>query len=287
MGIQTSMSEQQVSAMKATLRRVPVNGIELNVLFAGESNSGPTVLLVHGFPDDHSVWRHQVPALVAAGYRVIAPDTRGCGDSQLLPQVSDYRMEKLVADLVGLLDVLGIARVHLVAHDWGAFQGWHLALRHPLRIARYIALSVGHPSAYARGGLAQKLKGYYIAAVHSGLLDKLLPLANWALLRLMTRYPAELAHWQAQLERPGRLRAGLNYYCANPELTCAIDYGQVQVPVVGLWSEVDLFLAEGQMRRSGDWCSAGFTYERVSEANHWMQLHAPQQVTALLLKHLA
>ena len=59
-------------------RRVRVNGVALNVIVAGE---GPDVLLVHGFPDDHTVWRHQIPALVAAGYRVIAPDTRGCGES--------------------------------------------------------------------------------------------------------------------------------------------------------------------------------------------------------------
>lgn len=272
--------------MNPTLSKLQVNGIMLNVMFAGERNNGPTVLLVHGFPDDHSVWRHQVPALIEAGYRVVAPDTRGCGDSELLPNVSEYRMEKLVADLVGLLDVLGIAQVQLVAHDWGAFQAWHFALRHPERVERYIAMSVGHPSAYARGGLSQKLKGYYIFAVHSRLMDRLLPLANWALFRLMTQYPAEFAHWKALLERPGRLTAGLNYYCANPEITVAIDHGRAQMPVVGLWSSGDLFLAEGQMRNSGDWCNSGFTYLRVTGANHWMQLDAPEQITALLLKHL-
>jgi pimeloyl-ACP methyl ester carboxylesterase len=272
--------------MNTRLKRMQVNGIELNVMFAGESNDGPTVLLVHGFPDDHTVWRHQVPALVAAGYRVVAPDTRGCGDSEVLPAVSDYRMDKLVADLVGLLDVLVIAQVQLVAHDWGAFQAWHFALRHPQRVERYIAMSVGHPSAYARGGLAQKLKGYYILAVRSRLMDRLLPLANWALFRLMTQYPAEFAHWKAQLERPGRLGAGLNYYRANPEMTDAIDHGRAQVPVVGLWSEGDLFLAEGQMRRTGDWCDAGYTYERVAGANHWLQLDAPEKVNTLLLRHL-
>lgn len=272
--------------MKSTLEKIPVNGITLNVMFAGEDNNGPTVLLLHGFPDDHTAWRFQVPALVEAGYRVVAPDTRGCGDSDLLPEVSDYRMEKLVADLLCLLDQLEIARVRLVAHDWGAFQGWHFALQHPGRVERYIALSVGHPSAYASGGLAQKLKGYYIYAVRSGLMVKLLPIANWALLRFMTQYPAEFAHWRALLGRPGRLEAGLNYYLANPEMTVAKDHGRAQMPVVGLWSTGDLFLAEGQMRRSGDWCDAGYTYERVEGANHWMQLDAPEKVTALLLSNL-
>jgi len=103
------------------------------------------VLLVHGFPDDHTVWRNQVPVLVRAGYRVIALDTRGCGESAMLPTVADYRIERLVDDLVGVLDALGINKVRLVAHDWGAVQAWHFALRHPERVERYITLSVGHP----------------------------------------------------------------------------------------------------------------------------------------------
>ena len=272
--------------MKTRLEKKQVNGITLNVMFAGEDNNGPTILLVHGFPDDHTVWRYQVPALVKAGYRIVAHDTRGCGDSELLPNVSDYVMDKLVEDLRDLMDVLEIARVQVVAHDWGAFQAWHFALRHPARVERLIALSVGHPTAYARGGLAQKLKAYYIPIVRSGLMVRLLPLFNWALLRFMTHYPSEFAHWRALLERPGRLAAGLNYYLANPEMTANIDHGKVQMPVVGLWSAGDRFLAERQMRSSGDWCNAGFTFERIDGPNHWMQLDAPERITGLLLRHL-
>ena len=74
-----------------------VNDVELNVVVLGE---GPEVLLVHGFPDDHTVWRNQIPALVDAGYRVIALDTRGCGESEIKPREGDYAIDKLVADLV-------------------------------------------------------------------------------------------------------------------------------------------------------------------------------------------
>ena len=92
--------------------RMRVNDVELNVVVLGE---GPAVLLVHGFPDDHTVWRNQIPALVDAGYRVIALDTRGCGESEIKPCEGDYAIEKLVADLVALLDALGIAKVRLSA----------------------------------------------------------------------------------------------------------------------------------------------------------------------------
>src|SRR6266478_7845825 len=75
-------------------RRMRVNDVELNVVVQGE---GPDVLLVHGFPDDHTVWRNQIPALVDAGYRVIALDTRGCGESEIKPCEGDYAIDKLVA----------------------------------------------------------------------------------------------------------------------------------------------------------------------------------------------
>jgi pimeloyl-ACP methyl ester carboxylesterase len=95
--------------------RYSVNGIEMRVLIAG---SGPDVLLLHGFPDSHKLWRYQVPALVAAGFRVIAPDLRGYGLTEI-PKggVTAYRMDQLVADVVSLLNVLGVAKVRLVGHD--------------------------------------------------------------------------------------------------------------------------------------------------------------------------
>src|ERR1044072_6824783 len=99
--------------------RMRRNDVELNIVTQGE---GPAVLLVHGFPDDHTVWRNQIQALVDAGYRVIALDTRGCGESEIKPRESDYAIDKLVADLVELLDALGIAKVRLVGPARGGLH---------------------------------------------------------------------------------------------------------------------------------------------------------------------
>lgn len=262
-----------------------VNGVELNVIDVGE---GEPVLLVHGFPDTHAVWREQIPALVAAGYRVIAPDTRGCGDSQLLPRVADYQIQHLVTDLVALLDVLGLVKVKLVAHDWGAVIAWQLVMAHPQRIERYIALSVGHPSAYGRAGLVQKLKGYYVVLFQlRGVAEWLLRLGNWQVFGWFSGFPQELPHWRRSLSRPGRLTAGINYYRANLQLILPRRYPQVEVPVTGIYSDGDRFLTERQMLASADYCSAGFHYLRVSGANHWLQLDAPEKVTPLILAALA
>jgi pimeloyl-ACP methyl ester carboxylesterase len=265
-------------------RRVRANGVELNVVVEGE---GPDVLLVHGFPDDHTVWRRQIPALVAAGYRVIAPDTRGCGESTIAPNAADYSIDRLVADLAGVLDALGVAKVRLVGHDWGAVQGWHFAMHHPERVDRYIALSVGHPAAYASGGIAQKLRGYYVLLIQlRGLIEFVAKCFGWWPFRVMMRFPAEFPQVKARLARPGRLTAGFNYYRANIGLLLARGIVRVKVPVVGLWSDGDIFLTEGQMRGSERYCDAGWAYTRVVGANHWLQLTAPDRVNALLLRHL-
>ncbi len=270
--------------MEFKSRRIGVNDIELNVVIEGE---GPDVLLVHGFPDDHAVWRKQIPALVAAGYRVIAPDTRGCGESAIAPGVSDYRVEQLVADLVALLDVLGVGKVRVVGHDWGAIQGWQLAIRHPERVERFVALSVGHPNAYGRGGLLQKLRGYYVLLIQlRGLMEFISARSDFRMLRRLAGFPEEFPRWKTLLSRPGRLTAGFNYYRANVGLLYRADHPAARVPVVGIWSSGDRFLVERQMKGSQRYCAAEWQYERLDGANHWLQLSAPEEVNALLLKHL-
>ena len=266
-------------------QRYRVNGIDMNVVIAGK---GPDVLLVHGFPDTHDVWRKQIPALVEAGYRVIAPDTRGCGESEMSASVADYRVENLVEDLRCLLDVLAVKQVRLVAHDWGAVISWRFVLAHPQRVDRFVVLSVGHPTAYSNGGLMQKLKGYYILLMQlRGVMEWLSTLANWFLFRNMTRFNAEFPHWQAQLSRPGRLTAGMNYYRANPGMIVPREFASARVPVFGIWSSGDLFLVEGQMIASERYVRGPWRYARIEGANHWLQVDAPETLNPLLLDYLS
>jgi len=262
--------------------RLEVGSIRMNVLVAGQ---GPEVLLVHGFPDTHAVWRHQIPVLVRAGYRVIAPDTRGCGDTDLSPNLRDYRLDNLVADLVALLDALAVPRVRLVGHDWGAVQGWHMAIQHPERVERYVAMSVGHPAAYAAMDLEQRLRGLYVLFFQlRGVAEAALRCADWRALRFFTGFDAEVPQWRSCLARPGRLSAGLNYYRANlAALALARRRADVTIPVHGIWSDGDRFLTEKQMRTSERYATAGWKYTRVEGANHWLQLDAPERVNELLL----
>jgi pimeloyl-ACP methyl ester carboxylesterase len=122
-------------------RFVDVNEVRLRILEDGPPD-GPVVLLAHGFPELAYSWRHQIPALAAAGYRVIAPDQRGYGGSSRPDAIEAYDIAQLTGDLVGLLDDAGAERGALIGHDWGAVVAWSTPLLYPDRVAAVAGLSV-------------------------------------------------------------------------------------------------------------------------------------------------
>ena len=122
-----------------------------NIINTGEINmavhelgEGPPVIMVHGFPELAFSWRHQLPALAAAGYRAIAPDMRGYGATDKPRDVADYTIQHLLGDLEGLMDALSIERAVFAGHDWGAMLVWQLALLAPERMAGLITLNIPH-----------------------------------------------------------------------------------------------------------------------------------------------
>jgi len=117
------------------------NGIRLRVALAGK---GPLVVLVHGWPESWYSWRHQIPALAAAGYRVAAPDVRGYGGSDKPNPVEAYAIKEMCADIAGLVTALGETRAILIGHDWGAPIAWNTALFHPEKVSAVAGLSVPH-----------------------------------------------------------------------------------------------------------------------------------------------
>lgn len=121
------------------LRRIKTNGITLRI---AEMGQGPLVLLVHGWPESWYSWRRQMPALAAAGYRVVAPDMRGYGGSDKPAAVEAYDIHHLTGDLAGLVEALGETSAILVGHDWGSIVSWQAMLLHPDRFSALAAMSV-------------------------------------------------------------------------------------------------------------------------------------------------
>jgi pimeloyl-ACP methyl ester carboxylesterase len=120
-------------------RTIGANGIHLHFVEQGE---GPLIVLCHGFPELWYSWRHQLPALSAAGFHAVAVDMRGYGRSDRPEAIDQYTLLHLVGDIVGLLDALGVQRAVIAGHDWGALVAWHAALLRPDRFRAVIALSL-------------------------------------------------------------------------------------------------------------------------------------------------
>lgn len=122
-------------------RRVETNGISMHI---AETGAGPLVVLVHGFPEIWYSWRHQLSALAAAGYHAVAPDMRGCGETDAPQEVRSYSLRNQVADIIGLLDALGAEQAVVVGHDTGAGATWACAELYPDRIAAHVTLGIAY-----------------------------------------------------------------------------------------------------------------------------------------------
>ncbi|HML08849.1 MAG TPA: alpha/beta hydrolase [Xanthobacteraceae bacterium] len=120
-------------------RTIESNGIRMHVAEQGE---GPVVLLCHGFPESWYSWRHQLRALAEAGFKAVAPDMRGYGQTDCPAEIEKYTLMHLVGDMIGLLDALNVQRAVIAGHDWGAPVAWHAALLRPDRFRGVIGLSV-------------------------------------------------------------------------------------------------------------------------------------------------
>jgi pimeloyl-ACP methyl ester carboxylesterase len=255
-----------------------------------DTGSGTPVVLLHGWPDTGDLWRHQVPALTASGYRVITPDLRGSGRSGKPTDLAAYAPPVLVGDILGVLDALDIDRAHLVGHDWGAAIAWMAATLAPGRIASMTALSVGHPAAFRSAGLRQREKSWYMLLFQfTGVAERWLSDNGFRNLREWSAHP-DIESVVERLSDPAALTAGLALYRAilPPEslVEAPTPMPPVTVPVMGVWSSGDLALIEEQMTSSARHVTGPWRYERIEDAGHWLQLDAPDRVNTLLLDFL-
>jgi len=267
---------------------IELEDVTLNVRDGG--GAGEPVVLLHGWPDTGDLWRHQMPALTAAGFRPIAPDLRGFGESSRPLPVESYTAAALVGDVVGLLDKLGIERAHLVGHDWGAAIAWMVAALAPQRCTSVTALSVGHPQAFRRAGWAQREKSWYMLLFQfPGVAEEWLRADDFRNLREWSAHP-DIDAVAARFADPDALTASLNIYRAilppGSLIAEPMALPPVSAPALLLWSSGDLALTEEQMTGSTTYLAGPWRYERLDGVGHWMQLEVPEPVNTLLLDFL-
>ena len=267
------------------MSRVDVNGVGIEYQVTGR---GRPVVLLHGFPDSGRLWRHQVTALAEAGFQVIVPDLRGYGRSDKPSEVEAYSLPLLAGDVMAVLADAGAERAHVVGHDWGAALAWAIASLAPGRVDHLAVLSVGHPSTFRRT-LEQRQKSWYMLLFQfPGVAERWLTENNWA--NMIGAGHPDADQVIADMETNGSLVPGLNWYRANvgPETWVGppVQLPPVQAPTMGIWSTGDFALTEVQMTDSAENVAGPWRYERLDGPGHWLQLDAPDKVSALLLDFL-
>jgi pimeloyl-ACP methyl ester carboxylesterase len=262
------------------------NDVTLNVQVEGD---GPAVLLLHGFPDSSRLWRNQVPVLIKNGYRVVAPDLRGFGESDRPEGVDAYGILNVLEDLKLVLDDLKIDRARVVGHDWGAATSWVFASVFPDRVASLVAISVGHPAAFSSAGLEQLQRSWYMFMFQfEGVAEEWLSRNDFEFLRTSIGTGGDVEQYVEDLGRPGALTAGLNWYRANLPPQAWISeppaLPPIQAPVLGVWSTGDNALTEEQMTASQKFVQGSWHYERIENVGHWIPLEAPDRLNKLLVE---
>jgi pimeloyl-ACP methyl ester carboxylesterase len=261
-------------------------GVELYVEDHGD---GAPVLLLHGWPDSAALWRNQVPFLTANGFRAITPDLRGFGRSARPEETGSYALSNSVADVAAVLDACGAETAHVVGHDWGAAVAWLTAMYLPDRVRTLTVLSVAHLGAPATRR-QREMAWYQLFFQFEPVAEASIVHDDWAMLRELAPGYADIDRAIADLSRPGALTASLNWYRANlaPRMPGPRrEFPPVTVPVLGVWSDSDLYLDGARMRASGDLVKGRWRYEEIAGASHWIPLDAPDRLNELLLGWLS
>ncbi|CAA9549629.1 MAG: hypothetical protein AVDCRST_MAG23-2871 [uncultured Sphingosinicella sp.] len=283
-------------------------GLTLKVALGGPEDAEPIIFL-HGFPESHRTWRHQLHSL-APDFRVVAPDQRGFGGSDKPEAVEEYETSKPVADLMALADALGIGSFTLVGHDWGGAAAWLAALRHGDRIKRLVVVNAPHPLLFQRSVIddeAQRAASQYIRAFRTPGFEKAIEamgydtflektFASHVDLRLLSdkERQAYIDDWS----KPGAMAAMLNWYRASnikvPEvgekahkpLWTHAPFPKLKMPVLVVWGLKDKALLPLQLDGLND-VVEDLRIVVEKDAGHFIPWEKPEAVTSAIRDFMA
>lgn len=281
-------------------------GVELDVATAGDP-AAPAIILLHGFPESHRTWRHQIPELAKTHF-VIAPDQRGFARSSKPEGVENYTPDKPVGDLLALASHFGKERFVLIGHDWGGAIAWMAALNHPDRIERLVIVNAPHPFVFQKSlfdDMDQRAASQYIRAFRNPALDA--QIAAMGVDRFFdTSFakhvdPAlvapERAAYLDEWSQPGAIPAMLNWYRASAIMVPAMDetpdrpafldapFPPLRMPVLVIWGMRDAALLPVQLEGL-DALIPDLTLVKV-DAGHFVPWEKPQPVTDAIREWLA
>ena len=267
-----------------TFRR---QGLTFDLRDSGPADA-PTVVCLHGFPQDGSAFDAVTPLLTAHGLRVLVPDQRGYSPGARPPGRSAYALHESVDDVVAMLDQAGVARAHVVGHDWGGVVAWALAAHHTDRTISLTALSTPHPAAVTHSLVrsSQALRSSYMVAFQLPRLPEHLLLAHdGARLRRtlisLGLTGARADHYTRRMLEPGALTAALAWYRAVPG-SRGLSAGIVRVPTALVYGRRDPFFSPAAVHATSRFVRGHLRALGV-DTGHWVPEQAPGRVADVVL----
>jgi pimeloyl-ACP methyl ester carboxylesterase/2-polyprenyl-6-methoxyphenol hydroxylase-like FAD-dependent oxidoreductase len=261
---------------------------------------GPLVVLLHGFPEFWYSWRYQIPALAAAGYRVVAPDMRGYNLSAKPDGIDAYRIDHLTADVANLIHRLGAERASVIGHDWGGGVAWLFAMRYAAMLDRLGILNAPHPAQFLRGlrTWRQLRKSWHMLFFQLPWLpEAIMSAGDYTSLRKTLREgtarrgafgDADIERYVAAAAQPGALTATINYYRAmfrSARRQASTPMPRIDAPTLVIWGEQDRFLGS-ELAEPDPNLVPNARVERLPDASHWVQVDRPRRVNELLIDFL-
>jgi pimeloyl-ACP methyl ester carboxylesterase len=282
-----------------TTRRIEANGLSFVVDECGEGDN--VALLLHGFPESRHSWRHQLPLLADLGWRAIAPDTRGYGETSRPLGADQYKLSLLNEDVAALFEAAGAKKRLLIGHDWGGIIAWANAMEGRLPLDALVCMNAPHLAVFGnlmRGSWRQRMKSWYMGFFQIPWLPEALTTAQGA--RAITqsfvreavdksRFPPEVTEvYRQNALIPGAMTAMINYYRANVfdmARFSRADVKPIDVPTLLIWGESDGFMGVEATDGYGPYVK-DFTLKRLPKVSHWVQQEAPEAVNAELERWL-
>jgi pimeloyl-ACP methyl ester carboxylesterase len=304
---QASAGNVRGTALELRTTRIELStGIGLNVCMGG---AGEPIIFLHGFPESHRTWRHQLADL-SKHYLVVAPDQRGFAASDKPKGVDAYQTDRIAADLMALADALDIKHFTLVGHDWGGAVAWLAALSHPFRVKRLVIVNAPHPLIFQKTMIEdeeQRAASQYIRALRRPWIDVAIKAMGLERFfdKIIARHadtsmlpPQERRRYVEDWSRPGALKAMTNWYKASKIVVPKVGekakaplwthapFPSLAMPVLVIWGMKDTALLPVQLEGL-DKLVDDLRIVEVPDATHFVTWERPEAVTGAIREFLA
>jgi len=273
--------------------QIPIGRWVFEADVAGEAGA-PLVLLLHGFPQTSYTWRHELPALAAAGCCAVAPNQRGYSPGARPAAVEEYAIEALVGDALALASHFGAEQFHLVGHDWGGQLAWWIAAHHPERVRTLTVLSRPHPAAFAaafqRDAAQSERSKHHRAFLDPTTAQRLLEDDARRLRRNLSGQgvpPADVDAYVSRLGDEAALNAALNWYRAAASGGLArADVPPVTAPTLYVWGDADATVGRAAAEATKDYVRGPYRFLELSGVGHFVTDQAGAEVTRAIVQHV-